>query len=447
MAWPRPDALRVLVIAEAANPELVSVPLVGWSHARAIAERCDAHIVTQVRNREAFLRAGLEEGRDFTAIDSEAVARRVWKLSKRLRGGAGRGWTTVTALAAISYAYFERLLWRQLGARIQGGDFDLVHRLTPLSPTTPSRIARRCSHAGVPFVLGPLNGGLPWPRDFDKERRREREWLSYVRGAYRLLPGHASTLHEAAALIVGSGATWEQMPRSCREKCVYIPENAIDPERFHLCARGPVRQPLRVAFLGRLVPYKGADMLLEAALPLLRAGRLRLDIIGDGPEMPTLRARIREASVEAAVTLDGWVPHERVQERLVESDVFGFPSVREFGGGAVLEAMALGLAPIVVDYGGPAELVGEASGWRVPLGPRATLVEALRKRLEQLVLDPGAVRATGEAARRRVFRLFTWSAKAERTLQVYRWAVGKGPKPEFPLAEPDEPASSGPGIR
>src|SRR6058998_3338543 len=101
--------MKVLLIAEAANPEWVSVPLVGWSHARAIMELADAHLVTQVRNREAILRAGLTEGRDFTAIDSEAVARRAHQLSQMIRGKSGVNWTTSTAIATLSYPYFERL--------------------------------------------------------------------------------------------------------------------------------------------------------------------------------------------------------------------------------------------------------------------------------------------------------------------------------------------------
>ena len=104
---------RVLVIAEACNPEWVSIPLEGWSHYRALRDVAAVHLVTQLRNREALLRAGLREGEDFTAIDSERVVGPLFRLANRLGGTGGKGWTLRTAAYSLAYPYFERLLWRQ----------------------------------------------------------------------------------------------------------------------------------------------------------------------------------------------------------------------------------------------------------------------------------------------------------------------------------------------
>src|SRR5437870_5142653 len=117
---------RVLLIAEAANPEWPSVPLVGWSLSRALAKVANIHLVTQVRNRAAILRAGMIEGHDFTIIDNECVAAPLYKFSNRLRGGAGRGWTTITAFSSLAYYSFEHKMWRQFRQRIIAREFDLV---------------------------------------------------------------------------------------------------------------------------------------------------------------------------------------------------------------------------------------------------------------------------------------------------------------------------------
>jgi glycosyltransferase involved in cell wall biosynthesis len=422
---------RLLVIAEAANPEWVSVPLVGWNLAKALREVADVHVVTHVRNRRAMERAGWAVGRDFTCIDSEALARPLWRLAERLRGGQGVGWTTLAALSWPSYLYFEHLLWRKLGARIRAGEWDLVHRVTPLSPTVPSLIARKLRRVGVPFVLGPLNGGTPWPAQFDDARRAEREWLSYVRGAYRYLPGYRLTGELSSALVVASRSTWSQLPERWRERAVYIPENGIDPTLFASREKPAATSTLRVIFVGRLVPYKGADMLVEAAAGALREGRLSLAIVGDGPQRASLEDQVRRLDVATRVTFHGWQSQQRVAELIAAADLFAFPSIREFGGGAVLEAMACGVPPLVVDYGGPGEIVTETSGYAVPLGTRSEIVERLRRALDGILACPDELARKGAAARERVERHFTWSRKAEQMRAVYEWALGRLGKPDF----------------
>lgn len=432
-------AIRPLLIAEQCDPAAVSVPLIGWSHSRAIAELpgVRAHLVTQVRNRERLIDAGAEP-RDFTAIDSEAVARPLWRLENLLRGGAGKGWTTVMALRSVSYAHFERVVWRGFGPALRRGEYDIVHRITPLSPTVAGCLARLCRGLDVPFVLGPLNGGVSWPPGFGATRRREREWLSYVRGAYRLNPFHRSLRSSATAIIVGSLETLRQEDPRHREKCVYIPENAVDPGVF---ARSGAERlpapPLRVAFVGRLVPYKGADILVEAAAPLVRDGAVVLDIIGDGPDAGRVDDAIEREGIEACVERPGWVPHGALGARLARAHVLGFPSIREFGGGVVLEAMALGVVPIVMDYGGPGELVTSDTGYKVPIGRRAEIVAELRRVLGILVARPRELAALGARAVDRVVQKFTWTAKASQIVEVYRWVLGhRRDRPDFGFEQP-----------
>ncbi len=428
MSPPVSDRPRVLVIAEAANPEWVSVPLVGWSLARALRDVAQVHLVTQVRNRDAIVRAGWTEGTQFTAIDSEAFAAPMWKLAERLRMGEGKGWTMVQAINALSYPWFEHLVWRRFGAQIRAGAYDIVHRVTPLSPTVSSSLAGKCARAGVPFVLGPLNGGVPWPPGFAAERRREREWLSHLRGAYKLLPGRDATLRHASAILAGSLHTAGEVPARHAARVVYLPENGIDPARFSRRAQ-PATGPLRACFVGRLVPYKGADMLIEAAGPLLAQGRMTLDIIGDGPIMPALRAQAE--SHGAGVTFHGWLDHRQVQDVMADCHLLAFPSIREFGGGVVLEAMALGVAPLIVDYAGPGELVVPGTGYKVPCGTRQEIVDAFRAELTGLAANPDAIAPVARAARDRVQSHFLWSCKAQQVAQVYDWVRDRAPKPQF----------------
>ena len=433
MATPK----KILVIAEACNPEWTSVPLVGWSHVEALTrhDQLEVHLVTQIRNKESIERFGWTEGTEFTSINSEAIIAPAYNLAKLLRGGAGKGWTMITALASLSYPYFEHLVWKKFGARIKAGEFDLVHRITPLTPTATSSLAKKCSKANVPFIVGPLNGGVPWPQGFDSARRDEKEWLSYVRGVYKFLPGYHSTRRFSSSIIVGSKATYEQVPDKYKSKCVYIPENAIDPLRFpELQEEKPIpsQEPLRAIFIGRLVPYKGVDMLLEAAAPLVKDGLMRIDIYGDGPERLKLESIANSFKINDKAVFHGFISHDKLHEDISKADVFTFPSIREFGGGVVLEAMAVGVVPIVVDYAGPSELVTKDVGFKVSIGSRESIIRDFREQLIRVVSDRSVLHQLQANGKNRIANLFTWDAKADQVYKVYQWILGESlSKPNF----------------
>jgi glycosyltransferase involved in cell wall biosynthesis len=239
-------------------------------------------------------------------------------------------------------------------------------------------------------------------------------------------------LRAASAIITGSRHTAAEVPAEFQTKCIYLPENAVDLGRFDLVAAQKTNGPLRACFIGRLVPYKGPDILLEAAAGLLQSGKLTLDFIGDGPMMRSLRNSVAELGIEDSVTFHGWQEHKQVQTIAVQSNLLTFPSIREFGGGVVLEAMALGVVPVIVDYAGPGELVDEQVGFKVPIGTRDQIIADYRTCLEEIVANPRELAALSKNARNRVNTHFTWGVKARQVLQVYNWLKDRAQeKPRF----------------
>ncbi len=420
-----PRRPRVLVLAEKANPSWISVPLVGWRHIESIAGFADVHLVTHVRNRADILARGQVVSR-CTFVDPGPIERLTNFAAAQLEGAFAMGNVTETAFQVPMYYQFERLAWAAMRDALGRGEYDLVHRVTPVSPAVPSLIGARLKKLGVPFIVGPLNGGVPWHPGNADIRRREGEWVGYLRAAHRLLPYYRSMRRDAAAVIVGSAAAYlEALEQTPKERCFYLPENAIDVRAFPLSARGHGERPLRVAYLGRLIPAKGPQLLLEAAAPLVAAGRVTLDYLGDGPEELELKKRAAALGLGDRVRFAGWVPHAELSQHLAAMSVLCFPGVREFGGAVTMEGMALGLVPLVVAYGGPGEVVTDDTGVRVPIGDSPSLIAGLRAALARLADLPGAeLRAIGERARARVVEHFSTEAKAQKTWAIYEWVLG-----------------------
>ncbi len=416
-------------MAEQANPEWVSVPLVGWSHAAALAAlapRIDVHLVTHVVNRPAIERSPWP--RDRVTFVSLGRFDRVfnWLIKHVFKQQFGT--VALTATRIPFYWLFERYAWQLLRGRLERGDFDVVHRITPVSPVISSPMVRRCRKLGVPFVLGPINGGLPWPKGYDAASGKEREWLTRFRGLYRWLPYARDTYAHADAVVVASHNTLKQVRGDTPEaRLHYLPENGIAAARVLPQPRGRPHLPLKVVFLGRLVPYKCADVVLRASAELIRAGKLTLTIIGDGPERGFLEAIIRDEQLASGVTMSGWLDHAAAMDVLATHDVLAFPSIREFGGGVVVEAMALGLVPVVMNYGGPGEIVTDDSGFRLALSSATQTTADLRHVLEQLVAAPERLAPLSAAARRRILDTFTWEEKARRSVAIYERVLARPP--------------------
>ncbi|WP_462322964.1 glycosyltransferase family 4 protein, partial [Halochromatium sp.] len=301
--------------------------------------------------------------------------------------------------------------------------WNLIHCPTPVSPSATSILHR----TGLPLVLGPLNGGLKSPTTFPEFMKQDAAWLYPIRNLGRVLDGLMSTTRRARRILVATQATRAWYPRRYRKKCVPMLENAVDLERFPAqpWPGAPSNErPLQVIFVGRLVPFKAIPLLLRAMHRLRGRHPVRLIIVGDGPMRVPWEAEARSLGLGDAVDFAGQQPLAEVHRFMANAHCFCLPSVRESGGAVLLEAMASARPVIAVDYGGPAELVDEQVGRKIPATGNAEAIADIEAALADLAEHPDDWRRRGEIGRERVKTRFSWEAKMDAAIALYQDVLG-----------------------
>jgi glycosyltransferase involved in cell wall biosynthesis len=235
------------------------------------------------------------------------------------------------------------------------------------------------------------------------------------RGIYR--PWIRLVLRRAKAIVVPSRAHVAlSRELSGFEGKVEVIPFGIDERRWMFVPPPPPESPPRALFIGRLVPYKGVDILLRA---LERVPDLRLDIVGSGPEGPRLRTLAQALAVTDRVRWYGEYPDDDLPRRMADADFLVLPSVtvEEMFGLVVLEAMAAGRPVITTALPSAVREVNVpgTTGLEVPLRDVAALAQAL----ETLSHDPALRRRLGQAGQRRVVEHFTQAVMAERHVALY----------------------------
>jgi glycosyltransferase involved in cell wall biosynthesis len=260
----------------------------------------------------------------------------------------------------------------------------------------------------------------------------EKQWISSFRNLYRFLPFARSTYRSATAIIAASSRTYAEFA-AYRDKLFFVPEPGISRSQCSDESRSP--EPgakLDLIFVGGLIPCKACDLALRAAAPLLRSGLARFSILGDGPERNRLEQLARSLAIENAVSFCGWVSHSETLTRLRSADVLLFPSVRDFGAGAVFEALASGAVPVVADFGGPGDIIHSKVGFKVPLTNENEFVSEMERILTELAANRELLNGLRERGMSYARECLTWDAKAQSTTRVLNWAVRRGPKPDLP---------------
>jgi glycosyltransferase involved in cell wall biosynthesis len=179
----------------------------------------------------------------------------------------------------------------------------------------------------------------------------------------------------------------------------------------------PPELPRLVCFAGKLVPFKGVDLLLRAAAIYEEAlgAQVATLIVGDGiskMELMHLAETLRLKNVRFA----GYQPQNRLADIYSASDVFAMPSRSEPFGLVALEALACGLPVVATESGGITDYLSYAVGRLVPEEDPEALSNGL---LDILRLPEAGWNKMSESCRALVAKKYSWADTARKTAEVY----------------------------
>lgn len=255
--------------------------------------------------------------------------------------------------------------------------------------------AGACRKLGIPYVAFAWES-LPRRRGLLESRR----WRATVSGAAGLVGGNRL----ATALLKEAS---ESAPAES------IPQSGVAP------VEAPVREAphagVAIGFVGRLVPERGAEMLIRACGQLF--GSWTLSLAGAGPEQEHLEEIVQRLGLASRIRWMGGLPRAELEPLWAALDVLVVPSQDtptwvDRHSPVLLDAMIRGVAPIVTPVGALPETVGDA-------GVVVEDVEALHLALQELVAEPGKCRVLGDRARQRILDRYVDAGVARRTLDFW----------------------------
>jgi glycosyltransferase involved in cell wall biosynthesis len=418
------NKIKVLLLIEQCNPAWQSVPLEGYKYFQAISKLVDVTLVTHDRNKE-YLKF---DNAEVVCIEEMHLLKAYYSLVEPLVYKHKVNWPLYNSLTYPIYAEFNYKVYHKFKSKIINEDYDIVHAITPMIPRYPYKIVKACH--STPFLLGPVNGGIPFPPGFREKAREEFAYLNFLRAIGRfLIPGYRETYKKADRILAGSTYTLNLLRRLFNlpnSRINLFFENGIDTSFISTQKQPKPNSKIHLLFVGRLVPYKCADIVIKALSRLNQTiqNKIELTIVGDGSEKVLLEKLVHKLDLDEIVNFIGWIPQPKTLDYYRQADIFCFPSIREFGGAVVLEAMANGLPCIVANYGGIGEYVTEETGFKIePISPEH-LTQELTQKIQILVEDDQLRESMSVKSIERA-RQFTWERKATKIVEIYEQLISE----------------------
>lgn len=402
--------------AYACEPAKGSEPGLGWNWAMQMSRWHEVTVVTRSNNREAIEAdpCAMKRNIRFVYVDLPQ-----W-LSFWKKGQRG---------IYLYYLIWQIFAYQKAASLYRNTDFDIVHHVTFGNVWMPS-FAPLLKGA---FVFGPVGGCESVPVALRSMFSLRGRVIERVRDAMlvwtRFLdPWVRFTISRADLVIARTRITRDALRHLCSGKCEVMLETGISQELLDELGSGGWGDRTRpvVLMVGRLIHWKGMDLGIEAFLRL--SGRFpdaELLILGVGPEERRLKSRVSKGA-EGRITFLGQRPRGEVLGLMRSASALLVPSMKDGGTWVIYEAMACELPVVCVDYAGPAELVEEGCGIKVPIGSPREVVAGLASGLERLLEDPAEGRRIAVRAKAHLAERYLWDRLGEQMNRYYARVVSNG---------------------
>lgn len=393
--------MRILLSALSCHDDLGSEGSVGFYYAAALAQ---GHQVTVLASEPTRVPNGVR------LVNCEA------------------GPCSFNEVDAVSLSRFELRQWRLAKQLHAQQPFDYLHRVTPSALQLPTL----ASLLNIPTVVGPVIAATTPPPAFAAVLARavtppqhgrlhpQRIAVALSRRAVERLGRSQWHLRQAAHIIVGSELARHQLPQACQEKSWSLPYAGVEHQKFLPAARPPARKT-RLLFVGRLVPYKGVELLLRALALVARKSPMQLDLIGAGDVAfeHYCRQLTDDLGLARQVNFIGHMARAELPSWYRQADIFCFPTLCDTYGLALLEAMSSGCAVITSQTGGAGEIVVSGTGITIALTDPERYVHDYAAALIELAASGERRAQMGAAARHHIIANHDWEKIGARLREFY----------------------------
>ncbi len=293
----------------------------------------------------------------------------------------------------------------------------IIHQTEPNSPVMPRTISKHHKN-----VFGPINGNIYYPKIF---RHIESKLVKFRRILHfplqRLNALMLNGLKKADLIFVAggdrtkqsltaAGCTKEQMVDTidCGINCHFLKRDRIQHSSVNY----------RFIHYGRMVLHKGTFLLIKSLKKTKQP--INVDIVGHGPELAACKKLVDELDLTSRIRFLDWhTNHNDLLDSLCNYRGVVLPSLEDANGMVIQEAMAVGLPPICLNWGGPQLLIDHnKDGFLVDPSSEEAITSTLAKYMDTLANDGDLAESFSLSCREKASN-WRWSTTCQTWIKHY----------------------------